>query len=110
MQTLKNENKLYENSNRYTERNRFLFSTSKEGQFRFMKTWFKEMFWLLNRSENYVVINRSSNSFFYGNEQLIVNKAIPIIGIMPFDNDIFDVYAADEESKKAFEAMYQLIS
>ena len=110
MQTLKNEKKKCNNLNRCRGKSKFLYSPSKEGQLKFMKNWFKEMFWLLNRTENYVVINRSSNSFFYGNETLTPATAIPIVGIMPFDNDVFDVYAVDEESKSAFETMYQLIS
>lgn len=110
MQTLKSENNISSKLNRCKEKNRFLYSASKDGQFKFMKNWFKEMFWLLNRTEKYVVINRSNNSYFYGNKALTPVTAIPIIGIMPFDNDIFDVYAIDEESKSAFETMYQLIS
>lgn len=104
MQTLKSENKLYSNSNR------FLYSPSKEGQYKLMKRWFKEMFWLLNRTDNYVVIIRDNNSFFYGNKELSPATAIPIVGIMPFNSEIFDIYAIDEESKNALETMYQLIS
>ena len=110
MQTLKSEDALVNNANRCKERNGFLYSTSKDGQLKFMKNWFQEMFWLLNRADKYLVINRYSNSFFYGNKEMTIAKAIPIVGIMPFENDIFDVYTIDEESKKAFETMYKLIS
>ena len=110
MQTLKSEETLNRRIARRTEKNKIPYRVSEEDQLKFMENWFKEIFWLLNRKGNYLVINRSNHSFFYGNESLASGKVIPIVGIMPFDTDIFDVYAVDEESKKAFETLYYLIS
>jgi len=94
---------------RKTTRPGIPYSMTKEGQRDFMKDWFKEMFFLLNRKDNYLVVNRINNSFFYGNDKLSIEQVVPIVGIMPFNSDIYDVYAKDEESKKAFELAYQLI-
>mgnify|MGYP003292745237 CR=1 FL=1 len=109
MQLLEKENHTTDRIRRTTNKSGISYSMTKKGQKQFMKDWFREMFFLLNRKDKYLVINRINNTFFYGNDKLLIEQTIPIVGIMPFNSDIYDVYAKDEESKKAFEMAYQLL-